>query len=219
MDRYIKFSPGEYYHVYNRGVNKQKIFFSKDDWSYFQRLLFIRNDTERHIRPVRQKKKKLADIDIAKPLVDIQAYALMPNHFHLLLSEKEPGGITSYMRKLSTSYAMYINAKYGRSGPLMCRPFRAKHIDNDAYMRWVISYIHLNPISHIQSDWEVKGIQKNKEAHNYLIRYDYSSYRDYYGSDRDEGFIINKSSLPFFISDLEDPHQMFRTLNRVAKFS
>lgn len=208
MNRNIQFAPGEYYHIYNRGVDKNKIFFSQGDWKYFQRLLFLRNDADGHLRPQRCRDKKLNEINNFTPLVDIQAYALLPNHFHLLLSERETGGITTYMKRLSTSYAMYMNTKYNRSGPLMCRPFRAKHVDSDTYMRWVISYIHLNPVEYLQPDWEEEGIEAVDGLHQHLLEYPYSSYRDYYGPERDESLIINKSSLPFFISDLEDPQKM-----------
>jgi putative transposase len=211
MNRTITFTPGEYYHIYNRGVNKDNIFFSNDDWKYFQRLLYLRNDAEGHVRPNRSHKLALADIPVTKPLVDIQAYALMPNHFHLLLSEREAGGITTFMKRLSTSYSMYINNKYDRSGPLMCRPFRAKHVNSDEYMRWVISYVHLNPVEYLQADWEEVGVGEIHGIQKHLAEYAYCSYRDYYGPERDESVILNKSSLPLFISDLEDSENMLAT--------
>ena len=203
MQRQVQFIPNEYYHVYNRGVDKRKIFFSDGDWKYFQRLLYIRNDAEGHIRPERVKNLTLQEIQIDRPLVHIQAYCLMPNHFHLLLSEIEEGGISTYMRRLLTSYSMYMNKKYNRTGPLMCRPFRAKHINSDAYMRWVISYIHLNPIEKVAPDWEQGGAIVNTGMEQCVKEYRYSSYLDYYVSERDETSILNKQSLPFFINDLE----------------
>lgn len=204
MERHTAFVPGEYYHVYNRGVNKQKIFLSDGDWRYFQRLLYIRNDASGHVRPDRSKRLLLSEIAITDPLVDIQAYVLMPNHFHIVLKEREPGGITTYMRRLLTSYAMYINKKYTRSGPLMCRPFRSKHIASDEYMRWLISYIHLNPVAKLQASWEETGVGDIAAAAALVREYPYSSYVDYFVTDRDEGRIIHKESLPMFISELED---------------
>ena len=211
MERYIPFTPGEFYHVYNRGVDKNKIFFTENDQRYFQRLLYLRNNTDGHLRPERCKNKALLEIVIEKPLVNIQAYALMPNHFHLLLSEIEPGGITTYMRRLLTSYSMYMNKKYDRSGPLMCRPFRARQVDSDEYLRWLISYVHLNPIDLVESEWKERGIADIEQAQTFLREYPYSSYCDYYVTDRDETSIIEKESLPFFISDLEQVGSMFAT--------
>lgn len=213
MERSFTFETGEHYHVYNRGVDKRKIFLSDGDWKYFQRLLYIRNDAEGYIRPDRCKDKALSEISIEKPLVNIQSYALMPNHFHLLLSESVPGGISTFMRRLLTSYSMYINKKYNRTGPLMCRPFRAAHVDSDEYMRWLISYIHLNPLDLFVPDWEEKGIGNVKHAKKFVDEYPYSSYVDYYVSERDETVIINKESLPIFITELEDIRTMLDTYN------
>lgn len=204
MERNVPFEPGEYYHVYNRGVDKNPIFFADTDWNYFQRLLYLRNDAKGHIRPNRCKNKVLRDIEIKEPLVHIQAYVLMPNHFHLLLSENKEGGISKFMSKLLTSYSMYVNKKYDRSGPLMCRPFRAKHVDSDEYLRWLISYIHLNPLAYIAPDWLEQGIGSLGEARGCIHNYHFSSYIDYFGAQRDESVILAKESLPIFISECED---------------
>ena len=69
------------------------------------------------------------------PLVEIVAYAQMDNHFHLLIKEIQDSGIVKFMSKLLTAYSTYMNKKYDRTGPLMCRPFRAKHVDSDEYFR------------------------------------------------------------------------------------
>ena len=217
MERHVAFHPGEYYHLYNRGVNKDKIFFSDGDWTYFQRLLYLRNDADGNIRPARCKDMALSEIAIDEPLVDIQAYVLMPNHFHLLLSERKPGGITTYMKRLLTSYSMYMNKKYDRSGPLMCRPFRAKHVADNDYMRWLISYIHLNPLEYIAPHWEEEGVGGLKEARECVKNYYFSSYFDYFVQARDEQVVINKESLPMMISDLENVETMLNlTQNPMA---
>jgi hypothetical protein len=125
----------------------------------------------------------------------------MPNHFHLLLQERESGGISQLMLKMTTAYVMYFNKKYERSGSLLSRPFRAKHINTDDYFRWVISYMHINPVA----DTEKSGRQ------NRLDTYRYSSYPDYYMDARPEGKIISKDSLPIDISDLEKVEEMLET--------
>lgn len=219
MQRYAHFVPGEYYHIYNRGINKNKIFFSDNDWKYFQRLLYIRNDAEGFIRIDRCRKKKLHEIEIKTPLVDIQSYALMPNHFHILMSEREAGGISTFMKRLLTSYSMYINKKYNRSGSLMCRPFRSTHVGSDEYMRWLVSYIHLNPVKLVESDWKEKGLSDAVQAQKFLQSFMYASYTDYYIQERDETRILNKNSLPFFISDLEDVETMIATAATINTLS
>ncbi len=221
MERKEPFETGEFYHVYNRGVNKYKIFFSKGDWDHFQRLLYLRNTTsDSKLNINRLKKEDTYKVFQGSPgtLVDIIAYAFMDNHFHILLKEKQEGGITKFMSRLMTSYSMYMNKKYDRSGPLMCRPFRSKHIDSDEYLRWVITYIHLNPIEQIEPKWKDNGIHDLKSAQEFLKKYSYSSYQDYFVSRqgspgdevRQESAILNKDALPIDISDLDNLREMLQ---------
>lgn len=214
MERYVPFETDEFYHVYNRGVDKRKIFFVDRDWDVFQWLLFARNCPDRIDIPKSlggswQKGKKQSE-----PLVDIIAYALMGNHFHLLLREKQDDGISTFMRKLLTSYAMYMNKKYNRSGPLMCRPFRAKYVDSDEYFRWLVSYIHMNPIDQIEPDWEENGISDKQAAIKFLREYKYSSYYDYFVDTRDESLILNKEALPVDVNNLEDLSEMLEQVGQ-----
>ena len=203
MERYVPFEDGEFYHVYNRGIDKRKIFFSDKDWEVFLSLLFGRNSKKRIDLPVLLG-GSWRSVDRGDTLVDIVAYALMPNHFHLLVYEKELGGTTTFMRKLLTSYSMYMNKKYDRTGPLMCRPFRAKHVDSDEYFRWLIAYIHANPIELHDKEWKDKGIKDVVATKEFLGTYRFSSYHDYFIQERDETSILNKASLPITIDDLED---------------
>ena len=195
MERHVPFVKGELYHIYNRGVDKRKIFFSNGDWQHFQRLLYIANTTQAlHSR--RLKDKPLSDIQRQDCLVDIASYVMMGNHFHLLLREKSEQGITTFMRKLLTAYSMYMNRKYERSGPLMCRPFRAKHVDSDEYLFWLTSYIHMNPVEQIESSWKEGGVKDIKKVMDFLEKYKYSSYCDYFFAERDVSCILEKNVLP-----------------------
>lgn len=200
MERSIDFAIGEYYHVYNRGVDKRLLFKTTSDYIRFQKLLYIRNSDKR-LDIDRVALKQLKCIDRGEPIVDIVVYALMPNHFHLLLREKQLGGISTFMNKLCTSHAMYFNKKYERTGPLMCRPFRCKHVAEDDYFRWVISYIHLNPKEVVQASGEA-GVGT----------YPFSSYIDYYRPDREEGLLLAKAALPIDITALEDERAMTEAL-------
>src|SRR3989344_2030506 len=91
-------------------------------------------------------------------LVSVLAYCLMPNHFHLVLRQKNQDGITLFMRKLATAYAMYFNTKYDHSGVLFQCRYKSKHVNTDAYLRWIFSYVHLNPLEIIQPEWKERGI-------------------------------------------------------------
>lgn len=198
MQRKFKFAPGEFYHVFSRGVEKRKIFLCKEDYERFISLLFISNSTENiHLSDyISRSHSDILKITRLNTLVDIGAYCLMPNHFHLLLKEKNENGISLFMQKLCTAYSMYFNIKYNRSGTLFSRPFRAKHVKKDVYLNYLFAYIHLNPLEILNKnskDISVRNINKSKKL---LDTYKYSSYLDYMNAKRSVGIIINKTAFP-----------------------
>ncbi len=195
--REISFTSGEYYHIYNRGNSKQKIFNDKADYFHFSALLYVCNQKENFKADNFQKGQSLYDIDKQSNLVNIGAYCLMPNHFHLLLTqEDEDNNISKFMQKLLTAYVMYYNKKYKRTGGLFEGKFKSQHADLDRYLKYLFSYIHLNPIKLIQKDWKESGIKNTKKAVNYLSEYSYSSYLDYIGIQRVQNKILSVKSFP-----------------------
>ena len=105
----------EYYHVYNRGVEKRTIFIDDVDHKRFMALLYLCNSQKNvHVQTLREEKQEVYSVDRGHTLVSIGAYCLMPNHFHVLCKEKEEGGISKFMGKLCTAYAMYFNKRYKR---------------------------------------------------------------------------------------------------------
>lgn len=140
--------------------------------------------------------------DRGETLVDVVAYCLMPNHFHLLLREKKEGGITAFMLKLSTGYSMYFNKKYERTGALFEGRFKARHVGEDEYLKYLFAYIHLNPIKILDPKWRENRIEERAEAKEFLEKYRYSSYFDYRGVDRKEGNILNKKAAPEYFEDI-----------------
>uniref|UniRef100_A0A831Z163 Transposase n=1 Tax=candidate division WWE3 bacterium TaxID=2053526 RepID=A0A831Z163_UNCKA len=120
-----RFFPAEtFYHVYNRGNWKERVFFEPRDYQRFKE---------------RAKKYK------TEYSIEILAYCLMPNHFHFLLKQKTEQTLPLFMLKLCTSYAKYINIKYQKVGRLFQDRFRAKPIEDERYLLWLSKYIHLNP--------------------------------------------------------------------------
>jgi len=195
MERKFKFAPDEFYHVYNRGNNKSVIFLSAADHKRFQKLLYVCNSA----KPVVFKTIQglpLDKIERGETLVDIGAYCLMPNHFHLLLREKTDGGISQFVEKLSTGYSMYFNKKSNRTGALFEGRFKAKHVDSDEYLKYLFAYIHLNPVKIIDPKWKENGIEDHIAAKEFLATYLYSSYADYTGQSRREDLILKKDSFP-----------------------
>ncbi|MDD5489785.1 MAG: transposase, partial [Candidatus Moranbacteria bacterium] len=140
--RKIKFANGEYYHIFNRGVDKRKIFLEEKDYQRFLLSLNLLNDEEDGLllqwRDYMRCKEKSASpfqklgFRNRKFLIDIVAYCLNPNHYHLLVKQRTGKGIEKFMHKLGTSFTKYFNEKYKRSGALLQGKFKAVHIKNNA---------------------------------------------------------------------------------------
>lgn len=205
---------GENYHVYNRGAHKRAIFTCPDDYDRFQILLYLLNTKLPVVMRdvlVDYKGRSLADIFLEEPsdrsLVDILGYVLMPNHFHLVLRQKTPDGISRFMKKLCTAYSMYFNAKHEHSGVVFQGRYKAIHIDNESYFRYLFAYVHLNPYELMQSDWKDVGVKNHALARSFLSNYRHSSFRDYVGDARPESVILAQENAPDFLrqqNDVED---------------
>ncbi|WP_312195712.1 hypothetical protein [Epilithonimonas vandammei] len=135
---------GHFYHIYNRGNNKDDIFFEEDNYRYFLKLL----------------------LKYISPISDVYAYCLLKNHFHLLIRIKSEQEINTSDFKFSTieesksidpskqfshffnAYTQAINKCYNRTGSLLEKPFKRKRITEESYLKQVILYIHNNPVKH-----------------------------------------------------------------------
>lgn len=191
--RLFNFVPGEFYHIYNRGNSKQKIFQDQADYHRFLKLLYTANSDRNLI--IRNFTKDIYKIKRGKQLLAIGAYCLMPNHFHILVTQAEDGDISRFMLKLTTAYSMYYNNKYKRKGTLFEGTFKSEYVSNDRYLKYLFSYIHLNPLKIINSNWkENKNIKK--QYTDFLNKYTFSSYLDYLGIERPDKIIINREKFP-----------------------
>ena len=135
---------GEYYHIFNRGVEKRKIFYQKADYKRFVQSLEFFN-TQSSIE-MRSDEKLLPEPE--ERLVDVVAYCLNSNHFHLLLKENKENGIATFMKKVCTGYAMYFNKKNERSGVLFQGRFKSTHIDSNDLLLYVSAYVNCNSQIH-----------------------------------------------------------------------
>lgn len=210
--RKISFASGEFYHLYNRGNSKQKIFRSKEDYERFVALLYVTNGNS----PLDLREIKPADTFIferGKSQIAIGAYCLMPNHFHILVTPLVDDGVTSFMRKLTTCYSMYFNKKYSRTGSLFEGRFKSEHVNSDRYLKYLFSYIHLNPVKLVQKDWREVGIKNRAEALNYLKNFQYSSYLDNH-IQRPQRDILNQEYFPgYFSSKLDFDRELVEWLS------
>jgi putative transposase len=194
--RKVNLVSDEYYHIYNRGNSKQKNFHDNEDYFHFMAILFACNSTSNFRAGILAKDESPYDFEREKRIVSIGAYCIMPNHFHILITQKEEGGISKFMQKVATAYVMYYNKKYNRTGGLFEGKFKSEHSSNDIYLRYLFSYIHLNPVKLIQKDWKENGIKNKKYALEYLEKYKYSSYLDYLGIKRIQNKILNIEDFP-----------------------
>ena len=138
MSREINFfAPNEYYHIYNRGTEKRKIFTTEADYLRFISLLYLCNTPESLHRSDYSQASldQLLSLKRGKTLVAIGAYCLMPNHFHILMHEHTESGISTFMQKLITAYTMYFNRKYDRSGALFQGRFKAERVKQDNHLK------------------------------------------------------------------------------------
>ena len=150
--RNIIIAPDEHYHICNRGVNKQIIFHDTRDHFRFLFLILYFQSTITF-----DQIGRVVDAFVLSPALDIRgevvkkrtvelvAFCIMPNHFHLIIKELEENGITNYMQRVLTAYSKYYNTKYEKSGHVFQGPYRAVHITDDRQLLHASAYIHRNP--------------------------------------------------------------------------
>ena len=182
--RKMSFAQNEYYHIFNRGNNKQNIFLDDGDRARFLLLLlFFQCDLpplriNKSVADFIKNQHRVLDIfadevsEIASNrYVALESFALMPNHFHLMLREAREGGISQYMQRVLNSFTKYANTKYEKSGHLFQGPFKAVRIEDNKQLLYLSAYIHRNPRE--MDGW-----------HNREHRFPWSSYSDYISHNR-----------------------------------
>ena len=181
----------QYYHIYNRGVDKRDVFMSKKDLDRFVLSVKIFNTIE----PVGGL-YKISQFDSLKDqkekgtLVSIVCYCFNPNHFHLILKQEVDGGVSEFLKRLLGGYTKYFNQVHNRSGALFQGRFKSHPIDNDQYFMKIFPYVNGNYLVHdipqnkldlvLSSDREYDQMNFNlvskKEAEEII---------DIYGSSKD----------------------------------
>lgn len=179
--RRTPFAVDEWYHCFNRGVDKRTTYRDEADYNRFLELLFLTNDTAPFKREnfSVESLEEVVRVQRYEPLVAIGAFCLMPNHFHLLLREIIEGGITTFMHKLGTAYTMYFNARNERTGNLFCKPFRSRHVHNDQYLQYLVQYIHSNPAELYEPKWKSGEVGNMDRLVKKLTTFPYSSMEAY----------------------------------------
>ena len=186
--RNIKIAPGECYHIFNRGVNKQLIFHDNIDRTrflfivlYFQSPVVLQN-ISRSVKSF--VKHSVFNIDketeqkiIKDKFIELISFCLMPNHFHFIIKEVKENGIAKYMQRVLNSYTKYYNTRYNKSGHLFQGPYKAVHVEDNEQLLHLSSYIHRNP-------------RELKEWFNKESNYQWSSYQDFVNKNRFEKLLV-----------------------------
>lgn len=141
----VPLATGEMYHVYNRGVDKRTIFNDKSDYLRFYQSLYYFNTFEPTINFQRAARKEVRNID---RLIDVQAYCLLPNHYHLIVKQLQNGGLSSFMKRISAGYTGYFNEKYDHSGVLFQGKYKKVHVANQEQYNYVFAYVNENYVVH-----------------------------------------------------------------------
>lgn len=174
----------ELFHVLNRGVEKRDIFMDERDRFRFVHGLLLFNTA----KPANNTTYLLeTDNDLrnryleSERIVDLHAWCLMKNHYHLLLSERTEGGLTKFIRKLNVGYANYFNERYKRSGSLFQGRTKKVHIHSEPHFLHILHYTHLNPLDYVSGarEWRGGRITEPAKAKAQLEKYRWSSYQDY----------------------------------------
>ena len=186
--------PEAYYHIYNRGVEKRTIFLDYSDYRVFLNLL------KRYLDIEPTKDRSGRDYEWLHDRLELLAYCLQPNHYHLLIYVHDDKAMTRLFRGVNTAYSGYFNKKYKRVGPLFQDRFKAVQVTSDAYLLHISRYIHLNP-----RDWQ---------------RWQYSSL-PYYLNRKTAGWVQPKRILDLFngdyldfVSDYEEQKKIMDELKR-----
>lgn len=168
--------PESYYHVYARGASRLPVFNEPADFEFFIGLFARYLSTE-------QKQNRLGiPYPHLAPSIQLIAFCLMRNHFHMLVHQVDAGAMTNLMRCIMTSYTGYFNFKYKRSGSLFESRYKASMIDSPIYLEHISRYIHLNP--------------------RYWRRYPYSSF-NYYAKGKEPEWLSSGTILEMFSGRLE----------------
>lgn len=163
------YSENGYYHIYNRGVAKNEIFLTEQDYGVFLHYLKEYLSAPKPVSP-----EEVAAMRTPYLLhnyseeITLVSFCLMPNHFHLLLKQAKVRSIENFMRSLSIRYSQYFNKAHDRVGHLYQGVYKGILIERDEYLWWLSRYIHRNPVEILN-------------PHRKLEDYPYSSYPAFLG--------------------------------------
>jgi putative transposase len=193
--RSAPFSVGRWYHCYNLSLDGRTAFMDTKDYQRFLELLYLANEQ----LPLRRdyfgnrRFEEVLNMPRSETIVDVGAFCLMPDHFHLALKEIGGGGITAFMRKIGTAYTLYFNSRHDRSGNLFLKPFRSRDVSTDRQFQQLISYVHCTPATLYEPAWKANHVVDPGFLEERMATYQYSSLATYAGSKSPISTILCKN--------------------------
>lgn len=202
-----KFVPEEYYHIYNRTISNYLVFNNEANAKRLLQAFLFANSTKSSeafecLRNNNSAKptsdvgsgsgllnKALEILKQGEKLVDLLCYAIMPDHYHLLLKERKEDGIITFVHRCNISISKYINIKSNRKGPLFESRFKSKHVNSNDYLVHLSAYIHLNPLDVISGkEWREHKLTNWGDVRKQLLDFPWSSLKSFLGKDTSDNF-------------------------------
>ncbi|MDI6777941.1 MAG: transposase [Patescibacteria group bacterium] len=180
----------EYYHVFNRGVEKRNIFTCDHDYMRFLISMkeFNRQDPVVSLYRLSQPSVAVRPLQTQRKLVEIACYCLNPNHFHLILKQISDGGISEFLKRLQGGYTGYFNYRYKRSGVLFQGKFKSVRVKTNAHLLYLSAYVNRNYFIHGYGDnsdwpysslWDYIGKRNSKICDKDVILNKFKDKKDY----------------------------------------
>ncbi len=212
------FTVGSYIHVIKRGARGLPIVQDNNDQWRFLLMLNHFNDhfvSESWFRDLKDENlestlHRASGWPEKNPIVAIEAFTLMSNHFHLMLKETEEGGVTKFMRKLCTGMASYANAKYKQTGSLFQGPYHSKTLSEDSYFRYAAAYVMVKNTFELFPEGFEKARSSFENAWQWAASYPFSSL-GYYAGVSDSPIVTNP-----FLKELFPKPREFKSFSRAV---
>lgn len=187
------------HHLLNRGVEKRKVFLHDEDYVRFIHGLkdFNTSESKGGISYYNRRNSDMRCPNFEDSIVEMLCWAIMPNHPHMMVSEKEEGNTGRFSRKVFGGYTKYFNEQNDRSGVLFQGRSKIILVEMEAHFLYLPFYIHLNPLDLFQPGWKEEGIRDIKGAIKFLEEYRWSNYRDIIGKGNGEFSDITNKELFF----------------------
>lgn len=209
-----QFAVDNFYHIFNRGVEKRKIFVDDYDRWRFLLGLFLFNDENTSVNTLWQVEesfgratfntlRKFLEGKERRPIVKINAYCLMPNHYHLVLEEIKNGGISKFMQRFGTGYTMYFNKKYDRVGSLFQGTFKSVLAETQEQLERLLLYVNvINPAQILEPNLKDLGLKNLEKIRPFVREYPWSTHQEYLNLR--ESVIIDKGVLGEIFEDIKN---------------